>query len=106
MAQRWQPSLLHDGSKVSFLDLFDLKPQERRQSPGETDTVRKIVEALDRLDPESARYLAAFSYVLSRVARADLTVTPEETRAMEAVVVEHGGLPADQAIIVLQMAKH
>ena len=88
------------------LDLFGLKPQERRQSSGETDTVRKIVEALDRLDTESARYLAAFAYVLSRVARADLTVTPEETRAMEAVVVEHGGLPEDQAIVVVQMAKH
>jgi uncharacterized tellurite resistance protein B-like protein len=88
---------------VSILDLF--KKAEPRAAAGQTDTVRKIVEALDRLDADRARYLAAFAYVLSRVARADLKVTPEETRQMERIVIEHGRLPEDQAIIVIQMAK-
>jgi uncharacterized tellurite resistance protein B-like protein len=71
----------------------------------QTATVRKIVEQLDNLDPERARYIAAFAYILSRVAHADLEVSREETRAMERIVHEVGGLPEDQAIIVVQMAK-
>lgn len=74
-------------------------------SSAETDTVRKITEALDRLEPDRARYVAAFAYVLSRVASADMEISPEETRAMEAIVTERGGLPEEQAIIVVQMAK-
>jgi DnaJ like chaperone protein len=71
----------------------------------ETDSVRKIIAALDRLEPERARYLAAFAYILARVARADRTVDPEEQRVMERTVVEHGGLPEEQAILVVQIAK-
>jgi uncharacterized tellurite resistance protein B-like protein len=87
--------------------LFDfMKKPAAESSAADTETVRKIVDALDRLDPDRARYLAAFAYVLSRVARADLKVSPEETRTMERIVVEHGGIPEDQAIIVVQIAKH
>jgi uncharacterized tellurite resistance protein B-like protein len=91
--------------------LFDfLKPSIRQPSAGgsspQTDTVRKIVDSLDRLEPERARYLAAFGYILSRVARADLKVSPEETQAMERAVVEHGDIADEQAIIVIQIAKH
>jgi uncharacterized tellurite resistance protein B-like protein len=87
--------------------LFDFLGSGKPHPTGaETDTVRKIVDALDRLEAETARRLAAFAYVLARVARADLKVSPEETRAMERIVSEHGGLPEDQAMIVVQMAKH
>jgi uncharacterized tellurite resistance protein B-like protein len=72
----------------------------------DTETVRRIVDALDRLPDPEARQLAAFSYILSRVARADLEISPEETRAMERIVQEMGGLPEEQAILVVQMAKH
>ena len=68
-------------------------------------SVRKIVEALDRLDPEAARYLARFAYVLGRVARADMTVSPEETRVMERIVRERSGLSESQAVIAVQIAK-
>jgi uncharacterized tellurite resistance protein B-like protein len=71
----------------------------------ETETVRKIVEQLDHLDPERARFVAAFAYILSRVARADMKISEEETAAMERIVSEHGALPAAQAVIVVQMAK-
>jgi uncharacterized tellurite resistance protein B-like protein len=57
------------------------------------------------MDPGQARYIAAFAYVLSRVARADLSVSEDETRVMEGLVREKGGLPEDQAILVVQMAK-
>lgn len=71
----------------------------------EDDTIRKIADELDRLEPERARYVAAFAYILSRVARADQDVSAEETAAMERIVMQKGGLPREQAIIVVQMAK-
>ncbi len=71
----------------------------------DTKTVRKIVDALDRLEPDRARFIAAFAYNLSRVAHADMNVSREETQAMESIVRELGGLPPEQAILVVQMAK-
>jgi uncharacterized tellurite resistance protein B-like protein len=67
--------------------------------------LRETLEALDNLEPEQARYLAAFAYLLGRVAYADQHVSPEETQAMEALVREHGQLPQDQAMVVVQLAK-
>jgi uncharacterized tellurite resistance protein B-like protein len=49
--------------------------------------------------------VAAFSYLLSRVAHADLSIGEDETRAMERIVQERGGLPEEQAVIVVHMAK-
>lgn len=74
-------------------------------SSADTETVRKISAALDQLEPERARYIAAFAYILSRVARADLAISDEETRAMERIVQEKGALPEAQAVMVVQMAK-
>lgn len=67
--------------------------------------LRETLEALDHLEPDRARYLAAFAYLLGRVAHADLHISPEETRVMEALVREHGELSEDQAIVVVQLAK-
>jgi uncharacterized tellurite resistance protein B-like protein len=86
-----------------FLGL-DSRPDERVGS-AETQTVRKIVDALDRLPPDEARQIAAFAYVLSRVAHADMNISAEETRAMEQIVRELAGLAEEQAILVVQMAK-
>lgn len=72
---------------------------------GETETVRKIVAELEAMAPERARYIAAFAYVLSRVANADLEVSDAETRTMEEIVMHHGRLPEEQAILVVQIAK-
>ena len=71
----------------------------------ETETVRKITRQLDTMDAAQSRYIAAFAYILSRVARADLQVSEEETRMMERVVQEAGGLSAEQAVLVVQIAK-
>jgi uncharacterized tellurite resistance protein B-like protein len=78
---------------------------ERTTASAETETVRKIVAALDSMEPERARFVAAFAYILCRVARADLHISPSESRTMERIVVDHGGLPEEQAILVVQMAK-
>src|SRR5687768_14138901 len=67
--------------------------------------LRETLEALDHLDPQRARYLGAFAYLLGRVAQADQHVSPEETRAMETLVREQGQLSQDQAMVVVQLAK-
>jgi len=90
---------------MSILRFLKLEQEKPAVSTGETETVRKITAALDEMDPDRAKYIAAFAFILSRVARADLTITPEETRAMERIVAERGNMPEDQAIIVVQIAK-
>jgi len=72
---------------------------------GETETVRRIVKRLQSLDPDRARYLAAFAYVLGRVAHADLDVSEAETLQMERILQRLGGLPEDQAVLVVEIAK-
>jgi uncharacterized tellurite resistance protein B-like protein len=79
--------------------------RDEQAGAGETESVRKISAALERLPPQDARYVAAFAYILSRVARADLHVSEMETEAMERIVVEHGKLSAREAAIAVEIAK-
>jgi uncharacterized tellurite resistance protein B-like protein len=67
--------------------------------------LRETLDALDHLEPDRARFLAAFAYLLGRVAHADQVVSADETRAMEGLVREQGALTADQAMVVVQLAK-
>ncbi len=76
-----------------------------RLSAPERAPLRDLVETLEHLEPDRARHLARFAYLLGRVAHADLHVSAEETRAMEELVVEEGGLTADQSVIVVGLAK-
>src|SRR3989441_2236920 len=71
----------------------------------ETETVRKIVQKLDQLPEQQARYIAAFAFLLSRAARADLVITTDETALMERIVMQQSGLPEELALLVVQMAK-
>jgi len=77
---------------------------------GQLDTpdqapLRDLIETLEHFEPDRARHLARFAYLLGRVAHADQHVSPEETRAMEALVVEQGELTAEQAVVVVGLAK-
>jgi uncharacterized tellurite resistance protein B-like protein len=87
--------------------LFDLLRSRDRQpaAGGDTATVRKIVRALEELEPERARFIAAFAYLLSRVANADLEISADETRAMEDIVRDFGDLPEEQAVLIVEIAK-
>jgi len=88
---------------VSIRDFLGIP--EKHAATADTETVRKVIEQLDQLPPERARFIAAFGYVLGRVAYADMKISPEETHAMERIVMERGGLPEEQAMIVVQTAK-
>jgi uncharacterized tellurite resistance protein B-like protein len=67
--------------------------------------LRQTLDALDHLEPDRARYLGAFAYLLGRVAHADEHVSPDETRLMEALVEQKGGIAADQAMVVVHLAQ-
>ena len=79
--------------------------EAEERSAGDTETVRRIVSKLEAMDADEARYVAAFAYILGRVAHADQHISEEETRAMERAVSVLGGLPEDEAILVVQIAK-
>jgi uncharacterized tellurite resistance protein B-like protein len=67
--------------------------------------LRDILDALDRLEPARARYLAQFAYLLGRVAHADQHVSPTETQMMEQLVEQEGGISVEQAVLVVGLAK-
>ena len=90
---------------MSLWKLLGFETEPQRGAAAETESVRKVVQALDRMDESQARYIAAFGYILGRVAHADLKISPEETAAMEQIIQERGGLPESEALIVVQMAK-
>lgn len=90
---------------MSILEWLGLRRDRAAEDAGETDTVRRIVGELRALPPEQARYVAAFAFVLARVAHADLVITEEETRKMELIVRDLGHLPAAQAVLAVEIAK-
>lgn len=71
----------------------------------EVGTVRRIAERLERLDPEEARYLAAFAYVLARVAHADLHFDETETSSMREIVRLLAELSEEESELVVEIAK-
>ncbi len=74
-------------------------------SAPDTATVRRIVSQLEAMPPDRARYLAAASYVLARVANSDLVISPEETAFMERTLVEESGVGEAEAVLVVEAAK-
>ena len=72
----------------------------------DTETVRRIAGELEALPIDRARFLAAFAYILTRAAAADMHISDAESRAIESLVEEHGGLPESQAVLVAQIARH
>lgn len=80
------------------------QPSEASED-GDTETVRRIVAKLEALEPARARWIAAFAYILGRVAHADLDISREETAKMEEIVQQMGELPEDQAVLAVGIAK-
>jgi uncharacterized tellurite resistance protein B-like protein len=90
---------------MSILDLLGFRRAAAREETGDTETVRKIIRELESLPPEKARYVAAFAFILARVAHADLDISEEETRRMEQILLGLGHLPVEQAVLAVQIAK-
>jgi uncharacterized tellurite resistance protein B-like protein len=90
---------------MSLLRFLGIGHDAPASGAGETETLRRVVVALERMEPDAARRLACFAYVLGRVAGADQGVSPAETEIMERTVLERGGLSREEAALVVQIAK-
>jgi uncharacterized tellurite resistance protein B-like protein len=88
-------------SLLRFLGVGRARPE----ASGETETVRRIAASLERLEPAQAKYLAAFAYVLARVANADLRFEESEIEAMQRIVRETAGLAEAEATLAVEIAK-
>ena len=88
-------------SLLSFLGIGSGASREL----GDTATVRRIAAELERLEPEAARYLAAFAYVLARVAHADRRIDAAETAEMQRNVQALGKLSPAEAALAVEIAK-
>jgi uncharacterized tellurite resistance protein B-like protein len=71
----------------------------------DTDTVRRIAAQLERLEPEQARYLAAFAYVLARLANADLRIDETEEEEMRQITRRIAHLSEAESALVVEIAK-
>jgi uncharacterized tellurite resistance protein B-like protein len=81
---------------------FGLTPDD--DTLHETETVREIASALKEKSPERARLLAAFAYLLGRVAFADHEVSDDERAVMEARLATEGDVSPDQAQHLVRLA--
>lgn len=90
-------------SLLRFLGLGDKTPSVAEDR--DTSTVRRIASRLERLEPDKAKYLAAFAYVLARVANADLEIDDSETAAMEEIATRIASLDESEAALVVEIAK-
>ena len=91
--------------KMSLLSLLKRNLAGVQKPSPEVDSLRKIIQSLDQIEPERAKFIAAFAYLLSRAARADLAISDSETRLMERIIKERGNLPEEQAVLIIQLAK-
>ncbi len=90
---------------MSLLDLFRPPKKQRPTKATGSDTLVEISKAMDKLPPSRARYIAAFAFILGRVANADLDISAEEIDEMERIVERIGGLPEDQAALVVKIVE-
>ena len=90
---------------MSLLRFLGIKGGPKDAADGETATVREIATRLERLPPETAKFLAGFAYVLARVAHADLEISEDETGAMHRIVRELASLSEGEAELVVEIAK-
>ena len=94
---------------MSIWSFLELDPKKlggaNSAAKAETETVRKIVAEMDGMEPEQARFIAAFAYLLTRVAHADHHISEEEAAVIERIVRERGGFREAQAVLVAQIAK-
>ena len=67
--------------------------------------LHEIEVALEAHGPERARYLACFAYILTRAAKADHHVSDGEARLMEQIVAERAHVDADQAALIIRIAR-
>ncbi len=91
---------------MSLLRFIGLeKDPGKGQESGDTASVRRIAAKLEKLDRDKAKYLAAFAYVLARIANADLKIDDSETGEMERSLSTRSGLSEGEVALAVEIAK-
>jgi len=70
----------------------------------EPDVLDRAAAVLDTVSPERARYVAAFAYLLARVAGVDARVTPDELDLMHRLVQREAALSDEESNVVVDLA--
>jgi len=78
---------------------------EDASGAAETGALDAIEERLGHLEPENARYVSAFAFVLARVAYADLEITATEIAEIRRRVGALASLSEEEAAIVADLAR-
>ena len=95
---------------MSILKLLGLSGDTSSSSTNEQSddgkSIRRIAKELDELPDDQALRLAAFAYVLGRVAHADSHFSESETQKMQDIVQLLGHIPESQAVLLVEIAKH
>ena len=68
------------------------------------ESMQRIVAELENFEEDRAHFLAAFAYLLARVAHADMEVDATEVAEMERTLVRAADLPESEARLVVQIA--
>jgi uncharacterized tellurite resistance protein B-like protein len=87
------------------MGLFDFLRSPREEAEAGSGAVRRIAAELAAMPPDQARHLAAFAYLLGRVAHADRHISDGESARMVELVRQAGGVSGDQAELVVEIAK-
>jgi tellurite resistance protein len=95
--------LPRSGDFMSFLARF-LGVGDTPKASTEPRSMHPLLAELQAMEPERARYLAAFAYVMARVAAADRIIDPSELDAMRRILMDEGDLPQQQAELVVSLA--
>lgn len=68
--------------------------------------VRRAIDTLNSLDPETSEHLGSLAFVLMRVARADGRVCSDERNRMEEILTTDAGVSREHAVLVTEIACH
>ncbi len=91
------------GRMRSVFKLLGIEPDPASvRDPG---TVERIARELDHLETDAARHVAAFAYVLARVAHADWEISEDELAVMRRLAEQAVGLPPEHASLVVEIAR-
>lgn len=91
---------------MSILKLLGLAREDETRGQEQTNSLRQITEALRSLEPEQARFVASFAYILGRVAIADLDISEVEREQMRRLLERHAGLSPEEARLAVEIAAH
>ena len=106
MQPRIEPPSGKERRRVSLLKrILGLVGSDQLPAPEQSESLAPIEARLETLEPDAARYIAAFAYILARVAHADLAIDDDEVTEIRNRVASLAGLDEEAAGLVAEIAR-